>query len=382
MDYLRKNLLGASKRETTPAVAREGSPISDIDDTALGTDIAIDAAIQAVLNARNSAGAATTSTQSAPANAVGDRDATMEDTTQAQTGPVETQQQGNEEEVDELMDDDDVPLAKRREREQGPPTPDVEAAPKDEDRAATSAGNGGDASATIAVPSNAANNTVTDLVLRNKNIQPVSVPAPLPLPVVQSDQHRAKIGQQLEQQANGTTSTTNDVATSSLAVNNNESAPKDELAGTNVNPDNGASATTLAATYVDNGAADVNLPLGRPITTGANDDDDDDMRIVSTNIVPRLPLPPAEPPAITIILRDANNYQVRFKCKPDTKLIKLFEAYAARFQCNLDHIRFISQNGIQLPKRVFDLTIAGAGLQDEDEIDVMLEQLGGARWYK
>ena len=60
------------------------------------------------------------------------------------------------------------------------------------------------------------------------------------------------------------------------------------------------------------------------------------------------------------------------------KLTKLFHAYAARFQVDIRSLRFISQHGIQLPKHDPTATVRGAGLEDEDEVDVMLEQFGGA----
>ncbi|SJX65381.1 uncharacterized protein SRS1_15652 [Sporisorium reilianum f. sp. reilianum] len=97
------------------------------------------------------------------------------------------------------------------------------------------------------------------------------------------------------------------------------------------------------------------------------------------------PTPPPAPPqprareVIAIHIRDANNYATVFKCKPETKLTKLLQAYADRYQADIRKIRFISQHGVQLSKTDRSATVTSAGLEDGDEIDVMLEQIGGAR---
>ncbi|TKY90397.1 hypothetical protein EX895_000395 [Sporisorium graminicola] len=81
---------------------------------------------------------------------------------------------------------------------------------------------------------------------------------------------------------------------------------------------------------------------------------------------------------ISINIRDANNYDTYFHCRPDTKLAKLLHAYADRYDVDISKMRFVSEHGVQLPKADRTATVRSAGLADGDEIDVMLEQIGGA----
>ncbi|SPO32739.1 uncharacterized protein UTRI_05759_B [Ustilago trichophora] len=81
------------------------------------------------------------------------------------------------------------------------------------------------------------------------------------------------------------------------------------------------------------------------------------------------PSTPPLPPHITLSLRDANGYDTCFRCRPTTKLSKIFKAYADRYQASVGNIRFISQHGNLLPEDDSFATVQNMGLEDGDEIE-------------
>ena len=65
--------------------------------------------------------------------------------------------------------------------------------------------------------------------------------------------------------------------------------------------------------------------------------------------------------------------EIFFKCKPHTQMKKLMEAYAARQGVQLRALRFLFDGErIQEGQTPQDL-----GLEDQDSIDVVMEQVGG-----
>ncbi|KDN38043.1 ubiquitin-like protein [Tilletiaria anomala UBC 951] len=76
---------------------------------------------------------------------------------------------------------------------------------------------------------------------------------------------------------------------------------------------------------------------------------------------------------LNIKVKDADGFEVFFKVKKTTKLSKLKKAYAERMGKPVSSVRFMFDGA-----RVNDEDTADTlGLEDQDEIDAMIEQLGG-----
>ncbi|GJP42941.1 hypothetical protein CLOM_g2463 [Closterium sp. NIES-68] len=79
--------------------------------------------------------------------------------------------------------------------------------------------------------------------------------------------------------------------------------------------------------------------------------------------------------AITLKVVAQDGTEVSFKVKPKTKFSKLFQAYSDRKGFKLDTMRFLYHGDRVLG----DNTPAELGIEDNDHIEVMVEQLGGGR---
>ncbi|TFJ88397.1 hypothetical protein NSK_000746 [Nannochloropsis salina CCMP1776] len=77
--------------------------------------------------------------------------------------------------------------------------------------------------------------------------------------------------------------------------------------------------------------------------------------------------------SITLRVKDQTGEETMFKVKKTTKMEKVFASYAGRKGVNVDSLRFLL-DGQRIEKHQ---TSAELELEDEDQIDVMLEQLGG-----
>ncbi|KAH7471025.1 Ubiquitin-like protein pmt3/smt3 [Phytophthora ramorum] len=79
--------------------------------------------------------------------------------------------------------------------------------------------------------------------------------------------------------------------------------------------------------------------------------------------------------AITIRVKDQSGEETFFKVKPNTKMDKIFSAYAQRKGVPAAALRFLLDgtriSGDQTPKML--------ELEDQDQIDCALEQVGGFR---
>ena len=77
--------------------------------------------------------------------------------------------------------------------------------------------------------------------------------------------------------------------------------------------------------------------------------------------------------SITINVKDQNNNVTQFKIKRDTKMEKVFNAYAQKNGVDVSALRFFL-DGVKIGK---DMTAKLLDLEDDDQIDVALEQVGG-----
>jgi len=79
---------------------------------------------------------------------------------------------------------------------------------------------------------------------------------------------------------------------------------------------------------------------------------------------------------ITIRVRDQTGEETYFKIKKTTKMEKVFQTYAQRKGVQSSSLRFLLDGerimGDQTPKQL--------ELDDQDQIDCMLEQMGGYRF--
>lgn len=98
---------------------------------------------------------------------------------------------------------------------------------------------------------------------------------------------------------------------------------------------------------------------------------------------------------LNIKVKDADGNEVFFKVKKHTRLAKLKRAYAERMGRPENAVRFITADGSRvgdedtaetvcmlsalqcLPSRTLTISHLQLGLEDGDEIDAMVEQLGG-----
>mmetsp|Transcript_22628 Transcript_22628/g.33082 ORF Transcript_22628/g.33082 Transcript_22628/m.33082 type:complete len:100 (+) Transcript_22628:86-385(+) len=80
---------------------------------------------------------------------------------------------------------------------------------------------------------------------------------------------------------------------------------------------------------------------------------------------------------ITIRVRDQTGEETYFKIKKTTKMDKVFQTYAQRKGVQVNSLRFLLDGeriqGEQTPKQL--------ELDDQDQIDCMLEQMGGSRTF-
>ncbi|GAB5029444.1 small ubiquitin-like modifier [Nannochloropsis oceanica] len=79
--------------------------------------------------------------------------------------------------------------------------------------------------------------------------------------------------------------------------------------------------------------------------------------------------------SITLRVKDQTGEETMFKVKKTTKMEKVFNTYATRKGINSNALRFLL-DGLRIEKHQ---TPEELDLEDEDQIDVMLEQLGGHR---
>ena len=79
------------------------------------------------------------------------------------------------------------------------------------------------------------------------------------------------------------------------------------------------------------------------------------------------------PSTITLRVRDSVGDEMFFKVKKDTKLSKLMDAYAQRKGINAGSLRF-TLDGERIQK---DHTPKMLEMEEDDQIDVMLETVGG-----
>ena len=82
---------------------------------------------------------------------------------------------------------------------------------------------------------------------------------------------------------------------------------------------------------------------------------------------------PAENTTITIRVKDQSGEETFFKVKKTTKMQKVFDAYAARKSVSRAKLRFML-DGERVPD---DATPKMLELQEQDQIDCLLEQVGG-----
>ncbi|CAO1635853.1 unnamed protein product [Sympodiomycopsis kandeliae] len=84
-------------------------------------------------------------------------------------------------------------------------------------------------------------------------------------------------------------------------------------------------------------------------------------------------VPKQEPEQLNIKVKDSDGNEVYFKVKKHTKLSKLQRAYAERMGKPASSIRFLFDGA-----RINDEdTAESLSIEDGDEIDAMVEQLGG-----
>ncbi|KAI7237242.1 hypothetical protein KC330_g3276 [Hortaea werneckii] len=88
---------------------------------------------------------------------------------------------------------------------------------------------------------------------------------------------------------------------------------------------------------------------------------------------PQQPATPAQQDQLTLKFRDVGGFSIDFKLKPVTKLGKAMTAFSARLEKDPKELRFLSEGRRVLP----DQTPLDLELEDGDEIDVHMEQIGG-----
>ncbi len=76
---------------------------------------------------------------------------------------------------------------------------------------------------------------------------------------------------------------------------------------------------------------------------------------------------------VTLRVRDQGGDEMFFKVKKETKMLKIMEAYASRKGVNAGALRF-TMDGQRIDK---EDTPKMLELENDDQIDVMLEAVGG-----
>ena len=85
---------------------------------------------------------------------------------------------------------------------------------------------------------------------------------------------------------------------------------------------------------------------------------------------------PAPNEPITIRVKDQTGEETMFKIKKSTRMSKVFAAYAQRKGVDLGSLRFLLDG-----ERIGDdQTPKMLELEDEDQIDCVLTQVGGQQW--
>ncbi|KAK9808157.1 hypothetical protein WJX73_003041 [Symbiochloris irregularis] len=80
--------------------------------------------------------------------------------------------------------------------------------------------------------------------------------------------------------------------------------------------------------------------------------------------------------AFQIVVKDQTGGEVHFKVKPTTKFGKIMASYAANKSVDQKSIKFIF-DGSRLHE---NQTPEGVGMESDDCIDAMIEQMGGGKW--
>lgn len=83
--------------------------------------------------------------------------------------------------------------------------------------------------------------------------------------------------------------------------------------------------------------------------------------------------PKSDAETITIKIRDQTGDEMMFRVKRTTKMQKIFEAYAQRRGIQVSSLRFVLDGERIQP----DQTPKMLELDDDNQIDVMLETVGG-----
>lgn len=83
--------------------------------------------------------------------------------------------------------------------------------------------------------------------------------------------------------------------------------------------------------------------------------------------------PDAAADAIQVVVKDQDGGVVQFKVKSTTKFIKIFKAYCQKKALDMAAVRFIF-DGLRITE---NSTPADIGLENEDVIEAMQEQVGG-----
>lgn len=81
----------------------------------------------------------------------------------------------------------------------------------------------------------------------------------------------------------------------------------------------------------------------------------------------------AAPETITLKLKDQTGEEMFFKVKKNTKMSKIFDAYASRRGVNQSALKFLLDGERVAP----DQTPKMLELENDDMIDVMIEAVGG-----
>ncbi|KAK9808208.1 hypothetical protein WJX73_009073 [Symbiochloris irregularis] len=80
--------------------------------------------------------------------------------------------------------------------------------------------------------------------------------------------------------------------------------------------------------------------------------------------------------AFHIVVKDQANSEIQFKVKPSTKFGKIMASYAANRSIDQKSVRFL-YDGRTLQS---EETPASVGMESEDVVDAVIEQIGGSEW--
>lgn len=85
------------------------------------------------------------------------------------------------------------------------------------------------------------------------------------------------------------------------------------------------------------------------------------------------PIVNIQPECFEISVKSQDGNEIRFKIRPTSRFGKVVDAYCKRSGVERDTVRFLF-DGQRLEE---DKTIGEIGLQDGDEVDAMVSQIGG-----